>query len=73
MAGGSAAPVSATHNQPMRRIMAQQIPVDDAAVADAPPGADGTHEITRDLAYQRHALVNVIFWGRPARGTGSGC
>jgi glyoxylase-like metal-dependent hydrolase (beta-lactamase superfamily II) len=48
--------------------MAQQIPVDSAAVADAPPGADGTHEITRDLAYQRHALVNVIFWGRPGAG-----
>ena len=48
--------------------MAQQISVDPEAVADAPMGADGTHAITHDLAYQRHAIVNVVFWGRPGAG-----
>ncbi len=33
-----------------------------------PLGGDGTHAITHDLAYQRHAIVNVVFWGRPGAG-----
>lgn len=48
--------------------MAQQIPVDSAAGVDSPTGGDGTHAITGDLAYQRHAIVNVIFWGKPGAG-----
>jgi glyoxylase-like metal-dependent hydrolase (beta-lactamase superfamily II) len=49
-------------------MMAQQIPVDPAAVADGQASADGTHAITGDLAYQRHAIVNVVFWGEPGAG-----
>ena len=48
--------------------MAQQVPVSPAARADdAGPdfGVAGLHEITPDLAYQRLAIVNVIFAGSP--------
>jgi glyoxylase-like metal-dependent hydrolase (beta-lactamase superfamily II) len=42
--------------------MAQQIPVDDSARANE-VGRSSLHEIGADLAYQRHVLVNVIFFG----------
>lgn len=48
--------------------MAQQIPIDPAARADGPAGEDGTHAIGTDLAYQRHAIVNVVYVGRPDAG-----
>ena len=48
--------------------MAQQVEVDANALIDAPLGVDGTHEITSDLAYQRHAIVNVIFYGPVGAG-----
>ncbi|KAB1071507.1 MBL fold metallo-hydrolase [Methylobacterium planeticum] len=48
--------------------MSQQIPVDPDARADGPLGSDGTHEVGGDLAYQRHAIVNVIYYGRPGAG-----
>jgi glyoxylase-like metal-dependent hydrolase (beta-lactamase superfamily II) len=49
--------------------MAQQVPVDEAAVALDFDGDDvrddGTHEIFDDVAYKRLAIVNVVFVGRP--------
>ncbi|MBO1022395.1 MBL fold metallo-hydrolase [Methylobacterium sp. SD274] len=48
--------------------MAQQVPVDATAQIETPLGADGTHTITEDLVYQRHAIVNVIFHGPPGAG-----
>lgn len=44
--------------------MAQQIPVDKAARADEIEH-DSIHEVSGDLAYQRHVLVNVAFCGAP--------
>ena len=44
--------------------MAQQIPLDPAARADSPQhDDDGLHVVTADLAYQRLAIVNVVFYG----------
>ena len=48
--------------------MAQQVDVDAQARIDTPLGSDGTHDVTADLAYQRHAIVNVIFYGSPGAG-----
>lgn len=48
--------------------MSQQIPVAPEAVIETPLGEDGTHAITHDLAYQRHAIVNVVFYGSPGAG-----
>jgi glyoxylase-like metal-dependent hydrolase (beta-lactamase superfamily II) len=50
--------------------MAQQIPVDPRCVVgeDQP---DGTMQTRPDLAYQRLALVNVVYCGRPGSGSGS--
>jgi glyoxylase-like metal-dependent hydrolase (beta-lactamase superfamily II) len=45
--------------------MAQQIPVDNDARADE-VAHDSVHEIAIDLAYQRHFLVNVIYYGTAA-------
>lgn len=45
--------------------MAQQIELDDSAQADEGAQADGTHEVLSDIAYQRLAIVNVIFVGEP--------
>jgi glyoxylase-like metal-dependent hydrolase (beta-lactamase superfamily II) len=46
-----------------------QIPIDPSARADDPETdalrADGTHEVTADVSYQRLALVNVVFYGIP--------
>ena len=52
--------------------MAQQIPVDPAALveqaeADAPT-TSGIHEVLPDLAYRRLAMVNVVFVGHPQAG-----
>lgn len=48
--------------------MAQQIPVDSAEAVTAPANGDGTYAVTGELAYQRHVIVNVVFWGRPGAG-----
>jgi len=48
--------------------MSQQIPVAPEAVIETPLGEDGTHAVTQDLAYQRHAIVNVVFYGPPGAG-----
>jgi glyoxylase-like metal-dependent hydrolase (beta-lactamase superfamily II) len=45
--------------------MAQQIPIDPAAVAAATASDDTTHEVTSDVAFKRLALVNVVFFGPP--------
>jgi glyoxylase-like metal-dependent hydrolase (beta-lactamase superfamily II) len=46
--------------------MSKQIPFDDSAVADGIDD-DGVHQITPDLAYTRFAMVNVAFFGTPAK------
>ena len=43
--------------------MRHQIPVDDAALADA-SDEDGVHEVAPDIAYKRLLIVNVVFFGR---------
>ncbi len=52
--------------------MEHQIPLDPAARADDPERDavrdDHTHEIAPDLAYQRLAIVNVVFYGLPHAG-----
>jgi glyoxylase-like metal-dependent hydrolase (beta-lactamase superfamily II) len=44
--------------------MAQQVPVDKAARAEEIKH-DSLHEVSDDLAYQRHVIVNVVFYGAP--------
>lgn len=46
--------------------MTQQIPVSDEAVAGTAL-EHGLWEIAPDLAFQRLAIVNVVFWGRPGQ------
>lgn len=48
--------------------MAQQIPLTPDSIAELAHPDDGTTEIASDLAYQRLALVNVVFYGRPQCG-----
>lgn len=49
--------------------MAQQIHIDESAIArDLHDSKDGTHEIAPDLAYQRLAIVNVMYVGQPGAG-----
>lgn len=48
--------------------MRTQIPLTPESIADLPHPDDGTHEIAPDLAYERLALVNVVFYGM--RGAG---
>lgn len=48
--------------------MAHQIPLDPAARADDPHKHDGLHDVLPDLAFQRLAIVNVIFLGPPGAG-----
>jgi hypothetical protein len=55
------------------KAMGGQIPLDSSGRADDPGRDDSTHEIAPDLAYRRLAIANVVFFGRPARATGSGC
>jgi len=47
--------------------MAQQVPVDREAVASGTENA-GVHEVMNDIAYQRLAIVNVMFFGPPGAG-----
>lgn len=47
--------------------MDEQVPVDDSALADE-IRTDGVHEVSRDLAYQRLGIVNVVYYGGPATG-----
>jgi glyoxylase-like metal-dependent hydrolase (beta-lactamase superfamily II) len=49
--------------------MKTQIPLDPSSVADLPNQSDdSTHEIAPDLAYQRLAMVNVVFYGVAGAG-----
>ncbi len=48
--------------------MAEQIPLDQNAVVAATQSDDTTHEMARDLAYKRLAIVNVVFFGLPGTG-----
>ncbi len=50
--------------------MKQQVPVDRAATAveGHEHEQDGTHEEMPDLAYQRLAIVNVVYYGQPGGG-----
>ncbi|MDQ2805185.1 MAG: MBL fold metallo-hydrolase [Pseudomonadota bacterium] len=48
--------------------MAQQIPLDQAAVAGAAADHGRTVELAPDLAYRRLAIVNVAFVGGPSAG-----
>ncbi|MBM1171517.1 MBL fold metallo-hydrolase [Microvirga arabica] len=52
--------------------MGGQIPLDPSGRADDPGHEaardDSTHEIAPDLAYQRLAIANVAFFGRPGAG-----
>ncbi len=47
--------------------MAQQVPLGRSARADEVT-AHSLHEVTPDLAYQRHAIVNVVFYGAAGGG-----
>lgn len=49
--------------------MIEQVPVSDAARADLE--SDGSvHEVATDLAYQRLAIVNVVYYGLPDAADG---
>ncbi len=48
--------------------MAQQIPLDGAALAGQPADHGRTTEIAADIAYRRLLLVNVAFVGKPGAG-----
>ena len=47
--------------------MAHQIPLSPDALVGH-DAEDGLHEIAADLAYQRHAIVNVVYVGLPGAG-----
>jgi glyoxylase-like metal-dependent hydrolase (beta-lactamase superfamily II) len=47
--------------------MAQQVPVDRSALADEVE-QESLHVVASDLAYQRHLLVNVVFFGEEHAG-----
>ena len=49
--------------------MAGQIAVDKAVVTGEKLG-DGTTQIVSDVAYERLAIVNVVYFGSPGAGTG---
>ena len=49
--------------------MAKQVPVDRSAEAPSIE-RDGTHEIAPDLAYQRLAIANVVYYGTAGAGDG---
>ncbi|HEX6576617.1 MAG TPA: MBL fold metallo-hydrolase [Gemmatimonadaceae bacterium] len=42
--------------------MEKQVPIDSSARADQHT-EDGLHDLTSDVAYQRHMIVNVVFYG----------
>ena len=47
--------------------MDKQVSVDPSAQVNT-TREDGVHEVLSDLAYQRLAIVNVVFYGRPGAG-----
>ncbi len=49
--------------------MEKQIPISSTAVADVAE-VEGVHEIAPDLAYQRHMVVNVVYYGIPGAHSG---
>lgn len=49
--------------------MQEQVPVSFAALADLENDA-GLHEVADDLAYQRLAIVNAVYFGPPGAGSG---
>lgn len=49
--------------------MTQQVPVDERARADT-AHEGSVHEVALDVAYQRLAIVNVVYVGRPGAGPG---
>ncbi|HJT33563.1 MAG TPA: MBL fold metallo-hydrolase [Pirellulales bacterium] len=49
--------------------MQEQVPVSSAALADLENDA-GLHEVADDLAYQRLAIVNAVYFGPPGAGSG---
>ncbi|MBN8873909.1 MAG: MBL fold metallo-hydrolase [Rhodospirillales bacterium] len=51
--------------------MAQQVPVDEDAVAGVVIPEEATHEVAADLAYRRLAIVNVAFVGGRLTGAGN--
>ncbi|MBN9354828.1 MAG: hypothetical protein J0I15_00115 [Herbaspirillum huttiense] len=48
--------------------MAQQVEVDDSAVAGVVIPEESTHELLSDVAYRRLALVNIVFVGQRLTG-----
>jgi glyoxylase-like metal-dependent hydrolase (beta-lactamase superfamily II) len=44
--------------------MEKQVPIDSSARADLGK-EDGIHEVAPDLGYQRHMIVNVVYYGLP--------
>src|SRR5690606_16502540 len=57
----SSAPAGARRDSIRRWLMDEQVPVDDSALADE-IRTDGVHEVSRDLAYQRLGIVNVVYY-----------
>jgi glyoxylase-like metal-dependent hydrolase (beta-lactamase superfamily II) len=54
--------------------MRKQIPVSESCRADIAMSGEGEEDRTRhiapDLGYQRHAIVNAVFYGAPGAGSG---
>ena len=49
--------------------MDEQVPISSSAIADTGK-EEGVNEITADLGYQRHAVVNNVYFGFPNSGAG---
>jgi len=49
--------------------MAQQIPVDDSALMFGIEAEDAT-QVVHDVAYRRLGIVNIVYFGEPARESG---
>jgi glyoxylase-like metal-dependent hydrolase (beta-lactamase superfamily II) len=65
--------LSEVPTNPSPLVMRKQIPVSADCRADVPQAdeaRDQTRQIAPDLAYQRHAIVNVVFYGQPGAGSG---
>ncbi|HEU5208624.1 MAG TPA: MBL fold metallo-hydrolase [Longimicrobiales bacterium] len=45
--------------------MTHQVPIDSGGDHDAGREGGGIHEVLDDLAFQRLAIVNVVYWGVP--------
>ncbi len=50
--------------------MEEQVPISSAAIADTGT-EDGVHEVTPDIGYQRHAVVNNVYFGAHGAASGS--